>query len=398
MAKLVDYTSGQVANYAPTPVEKYAINKYLVRDGLFNLMEFERNGMGSNIGNIQATILKYNAPDAATFRALGEEYDVKDSIASPVTLTLKMLGGEFDTDRVMNRAFNANPGALDNWTEQQIAQKINAIINGFAYYFINGNTTTSAKQFDGLAKYFTNNSDQVADALNLTGGLSDSNALQVEKYLNESIAAVAMGANVVITSRKAGLPFLQALESYRHRGVQVIKVGDVEYKSFMGMPIITLEDSDLPLAWRNKGIPVIFARFAEDHGIRTLLPQDGAIIDIVKPEMGSGSKAVFVKNGGVELVCVPCIEDYEVASICFINETPSVALDKETATVAAESTVSLTATTVPAGETVTWTTSDSSVATVSSGTVTGVAAGTAIITATVSGGDKATCVVTVTAE
>lgn len=321
MAKLVDYTNGQVANYAPTPVEKHAINKYLVRDGLFNLMEFERAGMGSNIGNIQATILKYDAPDAAAFRALGEEYDVKDSIATPVTLTLKMLGGEFDTDRVMTRAFSANPGALDNWVEQQITQKINSIKNGYAYYFINGNTTTSAKQFDGLAKYFTNNAGQVATALDLEGGLTEANALQVEKYLNESIAAVALGANVVITSRKVGLPFLQALESYRHRGVQTIKINDVEYKSFMGMPVITLEDADFPAAWTAQGIPVVFARFAEEHGIRTLLPADGNIIDVVMPTVDGGSKNVFVKNGGVEIVCVPVIEDYEVASLCFINET-----------------------------------------------------------------------------
>lgn len=324
MAKLVDYTSGQVANYAPTPVEKYAINKYLVRDGLFNLMEFERNGMGSNIGNIQATILKYDAPTAATFRALGEEYTVADSIATPVTLTLKMLGGEFDTDRVMTRAFSTNPAALDNWTEQQIGQKLNAIVNGFAYYFINGDTTSSAKQFDGLAKYFTANAGQVDTAFDTNGGLTESNALQVEKYFNDSIAKVAIGANVVITSRKSGLPFLQALESYRHRGIQAIKVGDVEYKTFMGMPIITLEDSDFPSAWKTDGtdttIPFVFARFAEDHGIRTLLPQDGAIVDIVKPEMSSGSGSVFVKNGGVEVVCCPVIEDFEVASLCFIIE------------------------------------------------------------------------------
>lgn len=80
--------------------------------------------------------------------------------------------------------------------------------------------------------------------------------------------------------------------------------------------------------------------------------------------------------------------------------SPSVALDKSTATVAANSTVSLTATTIPAGETVTWSSDDTSVATVSSGTVTGVAAGSATITASITVGgvtktDK--CVVTVTA-
>lgn len=63
----------------------------------------------------------------------------------------------------------------------------------------------------------------------------------------------------------------------------------------------------------------------------------------------------------------------------------------------------LTASVVPAGLTVTWTSSDTDVATVSSaGLVTGKAAGTATITATVEDTahetDSATCAITVTAE
>lgn len=80
--------------------------------------------------------------------------------------------------------------------------------------------------------------------------------------------------------------------------------------------------------------------------------------------------------------------------------SPSVALDKSTATVAAGSTVALTATTIPAGETVTWSSDDTDVATVSSGTVTGAAAGSATITASITVGGKTVtdkCVVTVTA-
>ena len=80
---------------------------------------------------------------------------------------------------------------------------------------------------------------------------------------------------------------------------------------------------------------------------------------------------------------------------------PSITLDKSTATITVEGTTSLTATVVPAGSTVTWSSSDTSIATVSSGTVTGVKAGTATITAsiTVDGyAYRANCIITVTAE
>lgn len=80
---------------------------------------------------------------------------------------------------------------------------------------------------------------------------------------------------------------------------------------------------------------------------------------------------------------------------------PSITLSKSTATIAVEGTTSLTATVVPAGSTVTWSSSDTSIATVSSGTVTGVKAGTATITAsiTVDGyAYRANCIIRVTAE
>lgn len=78
---------------------------------------------------------------------------------------------------------------------------------------------------------------------------------------------------------------------------------------------------------------------------------------------------------------------------------PTITLDKSTATVAAEATTTITATVTPVGSTVTWESSDEDVATVSSGTVTGVAAGDATVTASVTNDGvtrTASCDVTVT--
>ena len=80
--------------------------------------------------------------------------------------------------------------------------------------------------------------------------------------------------------------------------------------------------------------------------------------------------------------------------VATINSAKAVVIDKTVASVDVAGTVTITATTVPAGETVVWASSDTDVATVSGGVVTGVAAGTANITATV-GSSVATCVVTV---
>ena len=78
---------------------------------------------------------------------------------------------------------------------------------------------------------------------------------------------------------------------------------------------------------------------------------------------------------------------------------PGVELDKSTASVAKDATITLKATTVPAGADVDWSSSDGTKATVADGVVTGVAAGSATITASITYDGSTysdTCAVTVT--
>ena len=79
---------------------------------------------------------------------------------------------------------------------------------------------------------------------------------------------------------------------------------------------------------------------------------------------------------------------------------PDINLNRSNITVEEEATETLNATTSPVGQTVTWTTSDDQVATVENGVVTGVGAGTATITASMTYDGTTytdTCNVTVTA-
>ena len=80
---------------------------------------------------------------------------------------------------------------------------------------------------------------------------------------------------------------------------------------------------------------------------------------------------------------------------------PSVTLSDDTASLVVAGTKTLTATVVPAGSTVVWATSDSTVATVEDGVITAVSAGTCTITASIEVSGRTysdTCAVTVTAS
>lgn len=101
-------------------------------------------------------------------------------------------------------------------------------------------------------------------------------------------------------------------------------------------------------------------------------------------------EAIYYKNLDIEGLNVTVSPDpVTIVTVTF---------DKTTAAITGTGTASITATTDPAGQTVTWSSSDEAVATVSSGTVTGVAAGTCVITGSINvNGAKAsaTCEVTV---
>ena len=119
----------------------------------------------------------------------------------------------------------------------------------------------------------------------------------------------------------------------------------------------------------------------------------------------SNNGIVTAVSEGTATITVKTVDGNKTAT-CAVTVTPilvnSITLNRSTASVEVGSTVSLTATVSPsnaADRTLTWSSSNTAIATVSSnGVVTGVKAGTATITATSNDGSgvKATCQVTVT--
>lgn len=125
----------------------------------------------------------------------------------------------------------------------------------------------------------------------------------------------------------------------------------------------------------------------------------------VSPTVGGGGSYLYGNNGNTSMP-QPQLIGYQPGAdgAVFINygssstATTGISLNQSSLTLNINDTETLIATISPADaedKTITWTTSDSAVATVVDGKVTAVGSGTAMITATASGGQEATCTVTV---
>lgn len=114
------------------------------------------------------------------------------------------------------------------------------------------------------------------------------------------------------------------------------------------------------------------------------------VSDGVVTGKSSGTATITATAGGYSATCTVSVTNATIA-------VTGISLDQTSAQIAVDKSITLTATVLPTNatdKTITWTTSNSSIASVNNGTITGKSTGTATITAT-AGSKSATCSVTV---
>ena len=104
--------------------------------------------------------------------------------------------------------------------------------------------------------------------------------------------------------------------------------------------------------------------------------------------LSAGSTTITATNGNQSLTC----------NLTVSAQTMEISLDRSTASIEVGQTITLVATTTPNNAQVTWLSSDEGVAIVSNGVITGLSAGTTVITAKLSDSVNAQCTITVTSN
>ncbi len=106
------------------------------------------------IENISGNALSYDQEDmlpGIAFRGVNEAYTESTGVINPQTEALAIAGGDVDVDMFILKTHGmAKRG-------QQEAMKVKALAHNISHRFVKGDTSTSAKEFDGLQVRLTGN-------------------------------------------------------------------------------------------------------------------------------------------------------------------------------------------------------------------------------------------------
>lgn len=252
----------------------------------------------------------------ASFRAINSEY-VKSNISKQrYTADLKVFGGAFEIDRVLNRF----GGIIQSETELQIQQKVKAAQALFNDTVINGDIGTDANSFDGLDKAITGSSTEynaTGTAIDLsTSAAIDSNYKIFLDALDEFLSNLDgrpsfLGGNTkLITKIKAvarrSSAYQQTMDSF---GNQI--------STYDGIPLIDFgakpgSNNNVVGTNATSGETSLYAARLGLDGFHAISMTGNAPVQIWMPDF---STAGAVKTGEVEMIAATVLKATKAAAV-----------------------------------------------------------------------------------
>lgn len=131
-------------------VAQQVVDIFLRESEILQMLQFDNCVSPQGGSTLTYSYMQKKLPSTAAFRAIGSEYTASEATMEKKSADLKIFGGKFSMDRVLKQA----EGRYNNMAFQ-MQEKILAAISLFHYTMINGNSTTSTNEFDGLDKMLT---------------------------------------------------------------------------------------------------------------------------------------------------------------------------------------------------------------------------------------------------
>lgn len=250
----------------------------------------------------------------ASGRAINSEYAPQEAKTTPVSVGLKVFGGAFELDRVLQ---NDERQVLDLMSFQ-LQQKLKATRSLYADWFINGDSASDATAFDGLDKALTgsNTEKELETALDLsTAEAIEKNWKAFLYHLRQTIKLMD-GAPSIMAVNSDMFAVFQSIADFSTQFTQTRNELGAEIVKYGNSIIMDLGDkpgTSSPIIGTGEGgtTDLYLCRFGLD-GVHGVTPDGQQAPNIYLPNMQLPGA---VKKGEVEMVAATVIKATRSAAV-----------------------------------------------------------------------------------
>lgn len=295
-------------------VEQLVIDEFRRGSLLLDRLVFDdavSPGTGGSTLTYSYTRLK--TPSTAGSRAINSEYTANEAKREKASTDLKIFGGAFEIDRVIQDT----SGAL-NELDFQLKEKIKGARNYFHYQAINGDAAGNADTFDGLDTILTGSSTEIgtATSIDLSATVTESVALAFLEKVDDFLSTLdgkpdmLFGNSKLINKIKACARvtgyFTQSEDAFGRKvdeydGIALVDLGEYyDATQSKTIPVVPIVDTRKPNGTDTvTGLTDLYAVSLALDGFHGVTPQGGVGMNTYLPDLKAPGA---VKKGEVEMV------------------------------------------------------------------------------------------------
>lgn len=304
-------------------IDQFVIDEFRRSSLLLDALTFD-NAVSPGTGGSTLTYgyTRLKTPSTGQFRNINEEYTPNEAARENVFANLKIFGGAYQIDRVIQ-----DTSGQINEMQFQMEQKIKGAANVFHYTVINGDSAVDEKAFDGLDKALAGssteiNADKVIDLSDEAGLTANKFAFldELDNFLSEldGKPSMLMGNNKLITkiksvARRAGYltqsedAFGRKVDAYD--GIPLVDLGYF-YNGAATVPIVNIVNREVGTA--QTGLTDLYAVGLGLDGFHGVSPTGNGVIRNYLPNFDTPGA---VKTGDVEMVAAVALKATRKAGV-----------------------------------------------------------------------------------
>lgn len=307
-------------------IDQHVVDEFRRASFLLDSLIFD-NAVSPGTGGSTLTYgyTRLKTPSTGQFRNINEEYKPNEADRENVFVNLKIFGGSFQIDRVIQ-----DTSGQINEMQFQLEQKIKGAANLFHNTVINGDSDKDSKAFDGLAKAVEGTTTDLKTTINISDEASiESNKHafldEIDGFLSEldGKPTMLMGNSKLITkiksvARRTGY-FTQSEDAFGRKvdmydGIPLIDLGYF-FDGTSSVPIIGIDKAT--------GTTDLYAVNIGLDGFHGVSPTGNGVIRTYLPNFNTPGA---VKTGDVEMVAAVALKATRKAGrlsgIKIIDNTP----------------------------------------------------------------------------